>query len=81
VGGIGFGRVSGAGGEGADGLAGFVERGFECGALVFEGIDAFRLAASGSGFAVEAIEETHAGAGGEGEEMEYRGTKVWGVGA
>lgn len=67
VGGIGLGRVTGACGEGADGLPGFVERGFEGGALVFEGIDAFRLTASGSGSAVETIEETHAGLDGRGE--------------
>lgn len=67
VGGIGLGRVTGACGEGADGLPGFVERGFEGGALVFEGIDAFRLAESEGGFAVEAIEETHAGLDGRGE--------------
>jgi hypothetical protein len=48
-------------------LPGFVERGFEGGALIFEGIDAFRLTASGSGFAVETIEETHAGLDGRGE--------------
>jgi len=67
VGGIGFGRVTGAGGEGANGLPGFVERGFECGALVFEGIDAFRLAASEGGSAVETIKETHAGLDGRGK--------------
>lgn len=65
VGGIGFGRVTGVGGEGADGFAGLGEGCFEGGALVFEGIDAFGLAASGSGSAVEAIEETHAWSGGE----------------
>ena len=68
VGGIGFGRVTGAGGEGADGLAGFGERYFEGGALGFEGIDAFGLMAGEGGSAVETIKETHAGAGGEGEE-------------